>query len=164
MHLKQGTVQIINSKDCTAKVVLPDLDNMLSPWLQIVYDLSFGDMDYHMPKIGTQVACILDDNFESGVIIGATYSKKNLPPASTENKFIKQFEDCTIVEYDKNLKTLTLSSAGNINLISADMLNITAPIINITGELAISGSMALNGKSVDGHTHTNPEGGITGKF
>lgn len=170
MLLKQGIVAEINAKDCTAKVNLLDLDNMLSPWMQIIYSFAFGDMEYFMPKIGSQVACILDENFETGVIIGATYSKKNIPPVNNENKFHKKFEDGTVIEYDKSAHILTCSSLGAINVLSATTISMVAPKINFTGEFLfegeakVNGQIKLNGKPVDGHDHIDPQGGKTGAF
>lgn len=164
MLLKYGIVKNINPKDCTAKVLLPDLDNMLSPWLQLCYPFAYADMSYFMPKAGSQVACILDENFETGVIIGSIYNKQDSPPVIDENKFLTQFEDGTVIEYDKSAHIITCSSIGTINVLSATEINVTAPNINSQGQWEHNGQIKLNGKAIDGHVHINPEGGMTGAF
>ena len=135
MFLKYGIVKNINPKDCTAKVLLPDLDNMLSPWLQLCYPFAYADMSYFMPKVGSQVACILDENLETGVIIGSIYNKQDSPPVTDENKFHTQFEDGTVIEYDKKYHKLDINVKGSVNIKADGAVIVDSPETLIKGNL-----------------------------
>jgi len=72
------------------------------------------------------VACIMDENFEDGVILGAIYDANNLPPVGSIDKRVTTYDDGSFVQFDRVAKKLTISCEGNVEIIKATDINITA--------------------------------------
>lgn len=63
---------------------------------------------YPLP-VGAQVACLMDERCEYGVVLGPIYSETSVPNGGAENKFRLVFSDGTIIEYDTDGHRLTAS-------------------------------------------------------
>ena len=113
--LRFGTVTSINPKTARAKVQFAE-DGMNSYWLAVLQNKTFKDKFYSMPAVGEQVACLMDENSEDGVILGAIYTTEDTPIIETEKQVSANFEDGTFANVDKETQTLTLSFP-NIHLI-----------------------------------------------
>lgn len=118
--LKFGTVTNINPLTARAKVQFAE-DNMSSYWLPILQKKTLKDKYYAVVDIGEQVACLMDENSEEGVILGAIYTSLESVPASSKYQNMIKFSDGSLIEYNKETKTLT---------ISAKIVNIIADIYN----------------------------------
>ena len=129
--LKFGTVTSINPKTARARVQFVQ-DSMTSFWLPVLQNKTFKDKFYSMPAVGEQVACLMDENSEDGVILGAIYTADDVPIIETEKQVSANFEDGTFANIDKETQTLTLSFP-NIRLIG-----------NITHEGTLSNSAGIN--------------------
>ena len=128
--LRFGTVTSINPKTARARVQFAQ-DNMISYWLPVLQNKTFKDKFYSMPQVGEQVACLMDENSEDGVILGAIYTTEDVPIIETEKQVSANFEDGTFANVDKETQTLTLSFP-NIHLIG-----------NITHEGILSNSEGI---------------------
>ena len=113
--LRFGTVISINPKTARAKVQFAE-GNMNSFWLPVLQNKTFKDKFYSMPDVGEQVACLMDENSEDGVVLGAIYTSEDTPVIETEKQVSANFEDGTFANVDKETQTLTLSFP-NIHLI-----------------------------------------------
>ena len=76
--LRFGIVSQINPVSAQARVSFQD-DESTSYWLPVLQTKTFKDKFYAMPDIGEQVACLMDENSEDGVILGAIYSTEDVP-------------------------------------------------------------------------------------
>lgn len=120
----------LDTKRHLARVQMPDRDNMISGWLQVLVRSSHGDKDYGLPKVGNQVACIFDANDESGCVLGAVYSDADPPTADSETIRRFEFEDGGAIEYDRSSHVLKvtigdgfLELAGNAQAVAlADLV------------------------------------------
>lgn len=113
--LRFGTVTSINPLTARARVQFAE-DGMNSYWLAVLQNKTFKDKFYSMPAVGEQVACLMDQNSEDGVILGAIYTTEDTPIIETETQVSANFEDGTFANVDKETQTLTLSFP-NIHLI-----------------------------------------------
>ena len=113
--LRFGTVTSINPLTARARVQFAE-DGMNSSWLAVLQNKTFKDKIYSMPAVGEQVACLMDQNSEDGVILGAIYTTEDTPIIETEKQVSANFEDGTFANVDKETQTLTLSFP-NIHLI-----------------------------------------------
>lgn len=118
--LKFGTVTNINPLTARAKVQFAE-DNMSSYWLPIIQKKTLKDKYYAVVDIGEQVACLMDENSEDGVILGAIYTSLESVPVSSKDQNMIKFSDGSLIEYNKETKTLTIS-AKTVNII-ADVYN-----------------------------------------
>jgi len=81
--LKFGIVTNINPALAQARVQFAD-DDILSFWLPILQQKTQKDKFYAIPDIGEHVACLMDENSEEGVILGAIYSALDDTPVSSK--------------------------------------------------------------------------------
>lgn len=132
--LRFGTVTSINPPTARARVQFAE-DGMNSYWLAVLQNKTFKDKFYSMPAVGEQVACLMDQNSEDGVILGAIYTTEDTPIIETEKQVSVNFEDGTFANVDKETQTLTLSFP-NIHLIG-----------NITHEGTLSNTDGITSQS-----------------
>ena len=110
-----GTITAINPLTARARVQFAQ-DNMTSFWLPILQAKAFKDKYYVIPDVGEQVACLMDENAEDGVVLGAIYTTEDTPLNTSEQEAAANFEDGSFANIDKETQTLTLSFP-NIHLI-----------------------------------------------
>lgn len=136
--LKFGIVTNIDEKQAAARVQFQD-DDIPSDWLPVSQAKTLKDKFYILPDIGEQVACLMDENLEDGVILGAIYSDEDTCPIVSKDKITAKFQDGSSIEIDK--------SAGDL-------------IINFNN-LKANGNFILNGINVvelfNSHTHTETD-------
>ena len=161
--LRFGTVTSINPKTARARVQFAQ-DNMTSFWLPVLQTKTFKDKFYSMPPIGDQVACLMDENSEDGVILGAIYTVEDVPIIETEKQVSANFEDGTFANVDKETQTLTLSFP-NIHLIGnithEGTLSNSAGITSSADITDKKSSMQAMRNIYNSHKHTGNQGSPT---
>ena len=85
--LKFGVVTNINPLIAKARVEFAD-DDMKSYWLPVLQKKTNKDKYYVMIDVGEQVACLMDENSEEGVILGAIYTNLDDVPASIKEQHL----------------------------------------------------------------------------
>lgn len=161
--LKFGIVTNINPAQAQARVQFAD-DDVLSYWLPILQQKTQKDKFYAIPDIGEHVACLMDDNSEEGVILGAIYSALDSTPASSKSQLVIKFEDESFIQFDKTTGILTLKFKG-IDVISD--INQTGKFKNSAGITSASNisdktsSMQAIRDKYNPHTHTGNMGSPT---
>lgn len=161
--LRFGIVSQINPVLAQARVNFGD-DESTSFWLPILQSKTMKDKFYSMPDIGEQVACLMDENSEDGVILGAIYSTVDTPVVSSEKQISLNLENNSLINLDKETNTLTITFQ-NINL--NGNINHTGILINtdgITSQADVSdktSSMQAMRDIYNPHTHTGNQGSPT---
>jgi phage baseplate assembly protein gpV len=113
--LKFGTVTEINQSQGTARVLFDDVD-IISGWLFVLAPRTHTDAESDPMEKDEHVACMMDENCETGVILGAIYDDLN--PAPIEggaDKYIKKFKDNTVFKYDRLLSEYQIEN-GTLKL------------------------------------------------
>ena len=161
--LRFGTVTSINPLTARARVQFAE-DGMNSYWLAVLQNKTFKDKFYSMPAVGEQVACLMDQNSEDGVILGAIYTTEDTPIIETEKQVSANFEDGTFANVDKETQTLTLSFP-NIHLIGnithEGTLSNTDGITSQTDITDKTSSMQAMRDIYNEHKHTGNQGSPT---
>ena len=161
--LRFGIVSQINPVLAQARVNFAD-DESTSYWLPIIQNKTMKDKFFVMPDIGEEVACLMDENSEDGVILGAIYSSVDLPAVTSEKQISLNLENSSLINIDKETNTLTItfeniSLNGNINhtgmLINTDGINSQADITDKTS------SMQAMRDIYNSHSHTGNQGSPT---
>lgn len=168
MELVFGLVKTIEYAPLRIQAVLPDKDDMLSPFALVITPRSQNAKHFDPPVKGEQVAILLTDDGETAICLGSVFSDVDNAPAD-RHQFAKVFDDGTQITYDNNSHTLTVNATGAINIICQNA-NITADKTTIDGAVEINGDTTINGtatirkdaviggKSFKIHTH----GGVRG--
>lgn len=166
--LRFGNITEVDPTKGYARVTFTD-DGIVSDWLQFVTMGAIKDNFSHTFSINEQVACLMDENSEEGVILGAIFNDKTTPNNGGDGIFRVKFDDDSVIEYDRNSHEYTLDVKGKINIsadteiniisaageVKVNALNATvtatetakiqAPAIQLTGAVAISGALTVGG-------------------
>ena len=110
--LRFGIVSQIDPINVQARVSFED-DESTSYWLPILQTKTLKDKFYAMPDIGEQVACLMDENSEDGVILGAIYSTEDVSSTQSEKQLSVNLEDGSYINADKENQTLTVAFFKN---------------------------------------------------
>lgn len=163
--LRFGIVSQINPVLAQARVNFGD-DDSTSFWLPILQTKTLKDKFYSIPDIGEQVACLMDENSEDGVILGSIYSTEDVPVVTSEKQISLNLENNALINIDKETNTLTITFQ-NINL--NGNINHSGMLINtdgITSQADITdkkSSMQAMRDIYNPHTHTGNQGSPTTK-
>lgn len=112
--LRFGIVSAIDPINVQARVSFEG-DESTSFWLPIIQTKTLKDKFYSMPDIGEQVACLMDENSEDGVILGAIYSTEDVSTTQSEKQLSVNLEDGSYINADKENQTLTVAFSKEIN-------------------------------------------------
>lgn len=163
--LRFGIVSQINPVLAQARVNFED-DESTSFWLPILQTKTLKDKFYSIPDIGEQVACLMDENSEDGVILGSIYSTQDVPIVTSEKQISLNLENNSLINIDKETNTLTITFQ-NINL--NGNINHTGMLINTDGIASQAditdkkSSMQAMRDIYNPHTHTGNQGSPTSK-
>lgn len=153
--VQYGIVTSVDPKTGTARVQLPDQDDMVTADLRVIQARTLKDQCQHLPDVGEHVACVFEgQGYEEGMILGAVYSEADPCPAHDPQVEYHKFEDGTEIEYDRKKHTLAaivkgtadISATGNISATTEGNADISAKgAINISaqGEIKISSGSSI---------------------
>jgi len=97
------------------RVQFPAHDNMISYWLPVLSFNTHVNKDFWIPDIGEQVAVLMDEHDEDGVVLGALPSQRDQTasaPGFTLNQRGTQFSDGTTVVYDRSAHAYKIVIGG----------------------------------------------------
>lgn len=115
--VKTGKVSSVDEKKGTARVLFPDRGESVSGDLFIIVPFTLSGKAYYMPSINERVVCIFDE-CGTGFIIGSFYADNRLPPLGDKNKVYVDFNDGTVLRYDKKENLLDIiCDKGEINIV-----------------------------------------------
>ncbi len=155
----------INPISVQARVSFED-DELTSYWLPILQTKTLKDKFYSMPDIGEQVVCLMDENSEDGVILGAIYSSADLAITQSEKEHSINLEDGSSINASKETSTLSvvfqnIKLVGNIEhdgiFTNTNGIKSNADITDKTS------SMQAMRDIYNPHTHTGNQGNPTSK-
>lgn len=109
-----GEVTQAEASSCRVRVRLLDDGGSETYWLHVIQRRARGTEDQELPVPGEVVALLLDDQGESGVVLGSIYTGQSAPsnPATAVRRVM--FDDGTVVEYDRAQHELRITCAGRV--------------------------------------------------
>lgn len=163
--LRFGIVSQIDPINVQARVSFED-DESTSFWLPVLQTKTLKDKFYAMPDIGEQVACLMDENSEDGVILGAIYSTEDVSTTQSEKQLSVNLEDGSYINADKENQTLTVAFSkmkliGNIE--HEGTFTNTAGIKSNADITDKTSSMQAMRDTYNPHTHIGNQGSPTSK-
>lgn len=161
--MKIGIVTAADPVTCKVRVQFQDQDGMVTDWLPVMQKKTLKDKGYWMPDLNEHVVCLMDENEEFGVVIGAIYSDADAPPVGSQDKYHVKFQDGTTVEYDRASHKLKADVKGDVELLASGTLTasitgntiVTTPTLTLNGTLSVNGSISASGSIIDGGGNTN---------
>lgn len=171
---KIGVVSAIDPASCSARVRFDDLDGLETMFLPVGQKKTLKDKSYWMPDVGEHVACMLDGNAETGVILCAIYSDADAPPVVSPDKMHIRFVDGGMFEYDRASGAMTIITKGVVDVTAEGPVTVRAPSVTIdspltickgdlrvegdmsgAGNLHVDGNVDATGSVIDGAGNTN---------
>lgn len=91
--LRYGYVSAYDAVRHMARIRFPDKDSLVSFWLPVlVLNSKRNKQEAHL-DIDEHVACImLGNGLEAGIVLGAIWDDKNLPPCQNHDRFCMEFD------------------------------------------------------------------------
>jgi len=139
-----GIVSEIDAKNMKARVTLPT-DDFVTHWLHII---SWGV--YWMPEVKDQVACIFDEEYNQGIIIGIVKKDGDAP-----------YSDADTIGFKIGTAEIKISKAsGSITVISNEAVNVKSPKITLEAdEVKITKKLSV-GTSIEAGSTIDAKGAI----
>lgn len=160
--VRVGNVVSTNNGQKTVRVQFPDLDDVVSHDLRVIFRRTGTDKDSGgLPDIGEQVVCLfLPSGDETGFVIGSIYSQQNTPPSdSNQDRVIDWLTAQGVRLYiDRSDNTLVVEGIKKAVITATESVQVTAPLISLSGNVTIEGSLEVKGTvkgniNVDGNIH-----------
>lgn len=108
--LRFGTISKIDADKGLAKVQFKE-DGIETDWLPVLQRNTKKNKHFHIPDTDEHVACVMDENAENGVILGAVYSKNENPGGvKGADKVGVEFESGDAIEYDRGSRKLKVKT------------------------------------------------------
>ena len=139
---------------------------MVSAWLPLPSTATKSAKVWHPLEVNTQVACLMDDECEQGVVVVALWSDVDAPPDwSNESTVGVQFADGAKLYYDSDGHRLLFDAPETEIEINCTKLKITGDIEH-TGDMDVTGSIVASEEvtagimkiTLTGHKHPTPSG------
>jgi phage baseplate assembly protein V len=112
---RRGLVQAVDAPNGRVRVQFPDEDNLVSDWLPVAMPFALGARAFWLPRTGSQVAVLLDEHGEDGVVLGALYSQADPPPGvASAHLFHLEMEDGTKLSLDPDNGCVSLNTPGKV--------------------------------------------------
>jgi phage baseplate assembly protein V len=149
--LRYGRISQIDPQKGMARVTFEE-DGIVSDWLQLVVKNSLSNKYEFSYDTNEFVACLMDENAEEGVILGALYHEGNTPPVGNKDVASVTFSDGTVVKYDRSNSKLQIECVGDVEITcvkatvtASDSVTIDAPTTDFIGDVNIQGDVSSTG-------------------
>lgn len=123
--LRFGKISSIDAVKGLYRVTFEDDDFVTTPLPYLVKNSKFNKDESPFDE-GEHVACLMDENCENGVILGATNTKSDAPDLGDKDTRRTLYKDGTFIQYDRKNKKLTISCEGDVEVIKSTNVNLKA--------------------------------------
>jgi phage baseplate assembly protein V len=137
------------------RVYFDEMD-MVSAWLPLPSAGTKTAIKIWQPiETGSQVACLMDDDCEQGVVVAALWSNTDTPPDFASDKTIGiQFADGAKLFYDFEKKKAVFDAPyasleakiKEADIEASNKIKLKCDSLDITGDLNVTGRITANGQ------------------
>ena len=156
--LRYGTISECDPSKGLARVFFEE-DMIVSDWLPIIMRGTLKNRYASWLDTGEHVACMMDENCEDGVVLGAIYSEEDLPEYTIGDKSGVSFENGDFFVYDRAESTYKLKvGPAEVEVVSGkfkiknqvqDLKTILEDIIEAMGAITVVNSAGTSGVPVN---------------
>ncbi len=130
--IRTGFIESTDVDKVTARVRIPDLDDLISYDLQVLQQNTRKNKDVWMPDLQEEVVCLFMGNgLECGFILGSLYNAVDTPPVASQDKRHITFADGTVLEYDRKEHRLTADVKGDVNIAATGNVKVSGARIDL---------------------------------
>ncbi|MBP2655896.1 MAG: phage baseplate assembly protein [Firmicutes bacterium] len=154
-----GTVSAIDEANQLVRVAFDDLDDTVSPWLQVAAWGAYTDDNYWLPDPDEQVLCLFMPTGNSdGYVLFSVRGTDNAPSNGAQGRRYIKFGDGSTVQFDRSSSAMTIDCKGAVTITAASGVAISGDV-TVTGSITASGDVSAGGISLESHTHGGVESG-----
>jgi phage baseplate assembly protein V len=128
--IRFGQVTEIDPAKGLCRVNFQD-DGIVSAPIPVLQLFSFKNKGSRVFDINEHVACLMDENCEHGVVLGAIYDTGNQPDGATADKLRVKFQDGASFEYDRSNGTLNIDGIKKLIVTAQTDVKINVPVVNV---------------------------------
>ena len=136
-----GRWGVVTGANGTQVKVTLQPEGVQTDWLPLLSSVVGGGWGLvHVPPNGTPVFCIPDaGDHESYVVVGATWSTANQPPAAPQGEvWLVHSTGSAIKLTNDGQLTLADASGASMAMTNNGTITLTAPIVNVAGTLKVN--------------------------
>ncbi|MGG7049059.1 MULTISPECIES: phage baseplate assembly protein V [unclassified Campylobacter] len=154
--IKLGNICEVASGKALVKVNYQGTITKLIPYISPANSFM---QSYTPPRVGEQVILLECESGNAKFALGAIFCQSYKEPSGSSNtKQITAYEDGTIISYDSSSSTLEILNPKMINIKAKNSVNITTPVLNLNGDLVVSGNITDSRGDLTGHSHSDTDG------
>lgn len=134
----------------SVRVQFPDMDNMVSHDLRMLFRRTGQDQDAGgLPDLGDQVICLfLPNGDEEGYVLGSFYSDQDVPPAGDQGDAILWVTNGMRIRVNRDERSVSVTGARTLTAEASESASVTAPIVELVGNVTIKGDLTVTGRSM----------------
>lgn len=167
-----GTVKELDEANARVKLSVSGLTTDWLPWSAA---RAGKTRTWSPPQVGEQVIMVSPfGDMGQAVVVGSLFSDTDPAPAASKDQETTVYPDGSTVDYNSATNTLTVTVAGNGNVVvncktatvkAATSVTIDTPQTTVTGKLTVQGATDVQailsrGKDISStHTHGGVQGG-----
>lgn len=156
--LRYGRISEVDADKGLSKVTFRE-DGIVSDWMPMIVPKSKGDSYIWTLEINQEVACMMDQHQERGVILGSIYSRDLQPVDSGDDVVAISFSNGDFIKYDRGSGQMELKASGGVS-IEGDLS--VEGRVDATGNVTSDQDVYAGLTSLGSHTHNvtvsgNPE-------
>lgn len=149
--IRIGTVCAIDETAQAVRVAFDDLDDTVSPLMQVACWGAAQDDNFWLPDIDEQVCCLfMPTGNAEGYVLFSVRDTAHAPQSGKVGRRYIRFADGSSVEHDRETSTMTIVCPGQVNIIGN---------VNVTGHMTVTGDVNGSGVSLKTHTHGGVQSG-----
>jgi len=131
-----------------------DEADMVSAWLPLPSASTKTTKAWRPIEVGSQVACLMDEECEQGAVVGALWSNDDIPPDfASESAIGIRFSDGAALYYNSethkaifNAPDSSLSArVKDAEIEATDDISLTCSRLEVSGNVEISGNVDVSG-------------------
>lgn len=115
-ELRFGVISEVRMRDGAVRVTFEDRDSVQSYWLQQLLIKTQTAKLWWPLELGEHVACLVDENGEAGVVLGAIYGRDAKPNEAHEKDCILQFLNGDGIKHNSETGDLDIRVSGNVSI------------------------------------------------
>lgn len=156
--IKFGFISEVIPLKGMVRVEFPE-DNIVSAELPIIVNGAKSNKFYYNLQVNEQVCCMMDEDMENGVCLGAVYNEKNLPRSSVNNDLISlNFGESAIrvSQSGSNLEVLLGNTTVKVSPLGVEISKGGESLKTILVDLVTANSIETHTSAAPGSPTTPP--------
>jgi len=141
--IRLGTVARVDYVHARVRI---QMGTILTDWLPWVTHRAGPDVTWWAPELAEQVVVLSPyGDLGQGIVLGAVYRNAFPAPEARETIHYTKYADGTEISYDRAARKLVVNAVGEVDVLAATKVVITAPEIDLVGHVKIAGNVDVTG-------------------